>query len=247
MLLSLNESMKKEPEKTYSGLIDWNAVYRKYYQLDNIENRLLDYLKKPCQLTFSGFGEIASRLSRHCRVHFIEYSDSMVQSARREFPEIDQISNANILDSLKHDKSQVLFIVCRITAYWHRFSDLQRFVDGVNCAQYELVVVDFFDEGKLESGGALGQLEYSDVRVIRDEEFSRDTLEPMNIRLAKIDGTYSVNKKLFEYSEIRAYYKPSEVSTYFTTRMNEYDVAIESPIVDGDPGFTVVLRKRVRS
>jgi hypothetical protein len=236
-----------EADRTYSGLIDWNAVYRKYYQLDSIEHRLLNYLQNPCRITFSGFGEIANRLSKLHHVHFIEYSDSMVRSARREFPEIAKISNANIVDVLEYEKTQVLFVVCRITAYWRRINDLQKFIVGVKRAPKEIIVVDFFHKGKIESGGALGNLEFSEIKQIQNTEKPRETSDSISIQLATVHGSYTTDGKSHAYHEVRAFYDPNEVRYYFAARMDGYGVSVEPPIVDGDPGFTLVLRKRANA
>ena len=242
----LNESMSAKANGTYAGLINWNSVYRKYYQLDSIEHRLLNYLQHPSRITFSGFGEIANRLSRLHHVHFIEYSNAMVRSAKKEFPEIVHISNANIIDVLEDEKTEVLFVVCRITAYWHRIGDLQRFVAGLKRTPKEIVVVDFFHKEKMEGGGALGNLEFSEIQQNQVNEASQEALNSITIRLATVHGSYTIDEKSHSYHEVRAFYDPNEVTNYFAASLDGYDVSIEPPIVDGDPGFTLLLRNRAK-
>ena len=143
--------MIRTKDDTYSGSIDWNMIYREYYQLDSIECRLREYLSSPCPIAFCGFGEIASRLSTTHSVHFIEYSESVVEAAELEFQNIEKISHLNILDALEFEHSRVIFVVCRVSAYWTSPDSLSRFALGLRQSPRDLVVVDFFDIGKLDS------------------------------------------------------------------------------------------------
>ena len=228
----------------YSGSIDWNAVYRKYYNLNSVESRLGKYLDSHCQISFSGFGEIANRLANRHYVHFIEFSKSMVESARKEFPGIHKISNANIIDAFRYDETQVLFVVCRISAYWRSYVEIQRFLNGLKLVSKDLVVVDFFDDGKLEGSAALGSLKFSEIyRIQREESSYAGAVDSVNILLAKVQGSYTIDDQTHWYIEDRAFYNPINIRNYFAVHLEGYDVAIESPIVDEDPGFTLVLRR----
>ena len=231
-------------EGTYSGEIDWNMVYREYYQLDSIESRLKGYLSSQCQCIFCGFGEIASRLSTTHSVHFIEYSESVVRAAELEFPNIGKISHLNILDALEFDRSRVIFVVCRVSAYWTSPDSLSRFALGLRQSPRDLVVVDFFDIGKLDSNETLGNPEYSEFeQVILEENLNTLPNLPIHLNLARVDGTYQLKNEKYPFSESRAFYNPSEVRDYFSNHFYEYDVSIEAPIVDMDPGFTLVIRR----
>lgn len=236
--------MIRTKDDTYSGSIDWNMIYREYYQLDSIECRLREYLSSPCPIAFCGFGEIASRLSTTHSVHFIEYSESVVEAAELEFQNIEKISHLNILDAIKSERSRVIFVVCRVSAYWTSPNSLSRFVLGLRQLPRDLVVVDFFDVGKLESNETLGNPDYSELKQIPIRE-NLNTLPapPIHLNLARVNGTYQLQEEKYPFSETRAYYNPCEVRDFVSNHLYEYDISIEPPIVDLDPGFTLVIRR----
>ena len=231
-------------ENTYSGSIDWNMVYREYYQLDSIERRLRGYLSCPCSVAFCGFGEVASRLSTTHSVHFIEYSESVVQAAELEFPDIKKISHLNILDAIEFERSPVIFVVCRVSAYWTSPNSLSRFVLGLRRSPRDLVVIDFFDVGKLESNEMLGNPEYSELEQITiREDLKSLPASPIYLNLARVNGKYQLKNEIYSFLETRAFYNPCEVRDFVSNRLHEYDVSIEPPIIDLDPGFTLVIRR----
>ena len=231
-------------EGTYSGSIDWNRIYREYYQLDRIECRLRGYLSSSCPVAFCGFGEIASRLATTHTIHFIEYSASVVQAAEIEFPGIQKISHLNILDAIESEHWRVIFVVCRVSAYWTNPNSLSRFVHGLRRSPRDLVVVDFFDMEKLESNETLGNPEYSELEqiVIRANSNTLPASD-IHLNLARVNGTYQLKNGTYPFSEIRAYYNPGEVKDFVSNCLDQYEVSIEPPIIDLDPGFTLVIRK----
>ena len=236
--------MPHTTEDSYSGALDWNAVYRNYYLLENIEHRLYGYISDPCQIAFCGFGEIASRLSKNHSVHFIEYSESVVKAAELEFPNINKITHQDILDAVVTERSPVIFVICRVSAYWTSPDSLSRFVHGLQKSPRELVIVDFFYSGKLESNKTLGNPEYSEIEeVMLSDNHNFQGTSPIHLQLAKVQGAYELNNNMFPFSETRAFYNPYEVREFISNRLADYKVSIEPPIVKQDPGFTLVIRR----
>ena len=229
---------------SYSGDIDWNRVYRRYYQLDQIEDRLERLLIVPSDVLFCGFAEIASRLSSRHTVHFMEYSDAVAEAARREFPTIARTSRGNILDAIGLETSPVVMVVCRISAYWQTEDCLQRFFSGIRATSRELVVVDFFDADRLEGGRVLGNIEFSNIRRLASVPGGMACEEQRpTVLLAQVQGSYPLADDVNAFVETRAFYRQQELVDYANKLLPDYDVSVEPPIVEKDPGFTLVIRR----
>ena len=235
--------MQNNPGASYSGEIDWNAIYRTFYQIDQIEERIESLLTGSSDIVFCGFGELAHRLSTRHTVHFVEYSEAVAKAANNEFPSIRKVSHANILDAIKSQPAPVVLVVCRISAYWQSPNCLERFLLGVRASSRDLVAIDFFDAEKLEGGESLGNLSFSDIRTASGPLEDRvGQYERPSVLLADVRGSYRMADKVDAFSETRAYYQRGEVLKFAENLLPEYGVSIEDPIIDSDPGFTLMIR-----
>ena len=229
---------------TYSGSIDWVAVYRQHYSIDAIEARLCSYLKDNSQILFAGFGEVANRLSRDHEIHYVEFSASMVDAARREFTSIGKITHGSILDVAKLCPSEVILITCRISAYWHQYEDLQRLINAVLLNDTRLLIVDFFDVTILESTPTLGDISFVSLEPHSENEQHGSSCDDSFPTLVKVAGAYDCSDARYSFEETRAYYPKQGLLDAVGARLPHYDVSVEPPIVIGDPGFTLVVRRK---
>lgn len=156
--------MSSNSPTSYIGDIDWLSIYRRYYSIDDIVTRLQPLLPDSTDIVFSGFAEVASRLSHQHRVHLIEYSPSMLTAAQQEFSNIVEASEGNVLDTIHDHATKVALVICRISAYWHSTNCLHQLLNGVKTHNRKVIVVDFFDANRLESNESLGDLTFSDFR-----------------------------------------------------------------------------------
>lgn len=239
--------MYQNTTDVYSGSIDWNTIYNEFYPLDRIERRLQGYLHKPRKITFCGFGDIANRLSKRHSVHFIEHSESIASCAEFEFPDIDRISHSDILDAIGGEDAPVVFITCRVSAYWTSPDSLYRFLKGIQKSKKELVLIDFFDATNLQSNRTLGNLTFNNIdQIVFDTNETGQHSTPLHLLLATVKGSYYFNTKTVSFSETRAFYDPFEIREFVASQLDEYDISIKPPIVDMDPGFTLVIRQSAK-
>lgn len=238
--------MQTTTRSSYSGQINWNSVYRAYYQIDQIVDRIEHLLPSSSELVFCGFGEVACRLSKRHSVHFIEFSEVVAEAARREFPTITKISQANILDAVKSDSAPVVLVMCRVSAYWQTTDCLERFLLGVKDSSRDMIAVDFFDADRLEGGQLLGNPIFSNVRILQESKESVACLSKRpSVLLATVSGSYPLETNENSFVETRAYYHLAEVLEFTKILLSGYDVSVEPPIIDTDPSFTLVAcRKR---
>ena len=232
---------------TYSGSIDWVAVYRQHYSIDTIEARLSSYLEDSSEILFAGFGEVANRLSRDHEIHYVEFSASMVDAARREFTSIGRITHGSILGVAKLCPCEVILITCRISAYWHQDEDLQRLINAVLLNDTRLLIIDFFDVTKLESTPTLGDISFVSIESQHVNEQHGSSYDGCFPTLVKVAGAYDCSDARYSFEETRAYYSKQGLLDAVGGRLLKYDVSVEAPIVVGDPGFTLVARKKERS
>jgi len=230
---------------SYSGSIDWNEIYRTHYSISTIHEKVEGFLRRSVDILFCGFGEVAARLSGRHSVHFVEYSRSIVEDAKREFPEIHRISHADAIDVVAADPASAVLVLCRISAYWHSPDCLSRFFENVSCRRREVVAVDFFDAGRLEGGTALGSPIYSDVRPGPSigGSGSATAIQP-SLVLAQVQGSYQVHDTTASYSETRALYDSAYARALATKYLADYDISVELPVIASDPGFTIVARRK---
>lgn len=229
---------------TYGGSIDWVEVYRQHYSIDSIEARLASYLVGHPDILFAGFGEVANRLAQNHDVHYVEFSASMIDQARSQFKRIARTTHGDILEEVKHFPSAAVLVTCRISAYWHRDSDLPQFLDQVRLNNAQLIIVDFFDKDKMESTPTLGDICFSksssNGNTTQRDSTSVDALPT----LVTVSGAYVCSGSRYTFEETRAYYSKPGVLKAARELLPDHQVCIESPIVDGDPGFTLVVRAK---
>lgn len=227
---------------SYSGDISWNEVYRTHYNLAAMAALVEALTGPPNRIVFSGFGQLAAMLSKSHSVHFVEYSESMVRAAKREFAEIGRISHADILDIVEDEDAPVVLVLCRISAYWQEAWQLSHFLDRVRRHPRDLIAIDFFDAERLEGGGTLGNPDFLSAHSIE----TRTPKGTLRITLATSTGEYKLVNRSVHYEEQRAYYDSGNVLELARGYLPDYEVEVATPIVEGDPGFTLVARRSAK-
>lgn len=251
----VRKSENPDVRPAYAGDIDWNAIYRRYYDLDGMHAALEAWLKAPATMVFSGFAELAARLSARHQVHFVEFHESVAASARDHHPVIAKVSRADVIDAVRLDPAPVVLVAGRVSAYWQGGGDLARFLQNVLQRPRELVLVDFFDAADLDGAGgpALGCPTYSDVRPVAAESAlqaggSAAPGDHPALLLARTSGRYSLEGTSIEYCETRAFFSREFVLHAAEAALPDpavnarYDLSIEAPLVHGEAGFTLLVR-----
>ena len=171
----------------------------------------------------------------------------MVEAARREFTHIGRITHGNILDVARLCPSKVILVTCRISAYWHHSEDLQQVLNAVSLNDTQLLVIDFFDVTKMESTPTLGDISFSSLKPVSVNEHRASLANDCIPTLVKVAGAYDCSDARYCFEETRAYYSKQGLLDGVRVRLPDYDVCVEPPIVVGDPGFTLVARKKTLS
>ena len=233
--------MVDSKSNTYLGDIRWNEIYRHFYSIPEIELRLQSYLAGHSRIVFAGFGELADRLAGAHSVKFVEYSESMVMFAKEEFPRIQSIQHKNIVEHLAVADEPVVFIICRISAYWHTREGIVKLFSNIKTSRRTHVVIDFFDSSKLHSTEVLGNIKFERVRKCVEPITVNDTaVEPPDIVLADVEGCYETGDRSYPFTETRAFFNPDDIKRYASRVLPTHVVSIEEPLVSGDPGFTLL-------
>jgi len=229
--------------KSYDGDIQWNDIYRQHYSLNEIDQRLRDYVEQPSNIVIAGFAEIANRLAKKHQVHFVEFSESMVEAAKNNFSAIHALTHGDIVKSLADTDEPIVFVICRVSAYWQSLDSLAQFFKNASRVHRQCIVVDFFDANRLESTPVLGDIVFSNVREEGDRSTHVNSTRVPRILLADVQGRYNTSNGSYHFSETRAFYYADEVADYARKMLPEHSITIESPLVSADPGFTLVVTK----
>ncbi|MFK8075726.1 MAG: hypothetical protein AB8B84_04005 [Granulosicoccus sp.] len=65
--------------------------------------------------------------------------------------------------------------------------------------------------------------------------------------LVTVAGAYDCSDARYFFEETRAYYSKPGLLNEVRVRLPDHDVFVEPPIVVGDPGFTLVARRKTLS
>ncbi len=230
----------------YAGEIDWNAIYRTFYPLPEMKRRIREMLiDAPGQpVLFAGFAELAADVAKDWPTRFVEHSEHMADVARVEFPEIQAVIYADILNYLALDDSPIVLIICRVSAYWQDVQSFDRLVTNLIKHPRKLIMLDFFDSAALAHSSEFEMLitehgkgiwHFSNSRVV-DDGFPTITLSTLN-------GRFDDGLSVVEFNAELAFFDQYEVSRWLKAALPDYDISIAPPLVPGDPGFLVVLQK----
>jgi len=228
---------------SYDGTIRWNRVYRQFYDLPSISTRLNSYIPRNSRILFSGFADVAHQLTSEHYVHLVEFSKAMAKAAQQECTGISEITRADVLEKLPDSSETVVFIVCRISAYWHTNTSMLKLLEGFKYSQKNLLIVDFFDANRLHSTRALGDVTFSSVTRNPVSSVRSGSEKMPNVTTAIVSGRYIGVDFDHSFEERRAFYDPEEVSRYVRAELKDFQVAIESPLIRNDPSFTLVVRR----
>ena len=226
-------------EDLYSGSVDWNAIYREGYPLERIARRLARLLPddQGQPVLMAGFAEVAAILSRQHDVRFVEYSQYMVEEARRHWPQLDEVVHGDILDVLAETPASCVAISCRISANWQQGEQLARLVKAILRHPRLRIVIDAFDVERLPlstrivSGSGRHQLAW--------QTLSRHMLEPEW-------GMHAVHwrgEKPDRPAWVSAC-EPATLTRCLARQLPGHEVRCLPPLIPLDPGFTLVITPR---
>ncbi len=235
---------------SYDGTIDWNEVYRQFYDIPAMTDRINAYLSDNSRVLYAGFGEIAERLSLNHDVRFVEYSPAMANAAQREFANLSKITCSNVLDEIASSEEAVILVVCRISAYWHNAENIKSLISAIQESAKDILIVDFFDSERLHSTKTLGDVTFSDIHHKAPQQNESEphkhvegSISDFTVTTAMVSGRYKGIGIDHEFSETRAFYNGTDMLAYVRSELKNYSVSIDEPIVDDDPGFTLCARR----
>ncbi|MBL1272359.1 MAG: hypothetical protein COB25_007920 [Oceanospirillales bacterium] len=95
----------------YSGSIDWDTIYNTFHHPVGVAERIRAQLGSAksaldSPIVFCGFPKVASLLSEHHQVLFVDSSPEMVRRTRERYPDIHRIVHSAIETFLETDTAK---------------------------------------------------------------------------------------------------------------------------------------------
>jgi hypothetical protein len=212
-----------------------------------MKQRIRSYLQDEAEqaIVFSGFGELAADLSIDWPIRFVEYSQHMAEASKVEFPRLENVICANVLDHLISDSSPIVLILCRVSAYWQDADCFERLLEGLAEFPRQLVLIDFFDSAKLVSKSRFEILASGRGNIIWDF-FDHRMVKHSDptITLSKLNGRFDDGTSVVDFDAKLAFFNSDEVYQSLEANFSDYEISIEAPLVVEDPSFLMVLRAK---
>ena len=229
----------------YTGSIDWDTIYNTFHHPVDVAERnraelgsAKSVLKDP--VVFCGFPKVASLLSKHYRVLFVDSSSEMVRRAQERYPDIYKVVQSKIEVFLETDAAKTIVISGRLSAFWQSAETFQRLAEAINAYPRQRVLIDYFDCEFAQPGllarfkAPLGDGWWRYTRCENNREIPPMTLVDLNIG-------YSVGDTDVSYSTCRAYFDRNDMEAWHKNAFTNYQTTITQGLLAGDPSFSIKM------
>lgn len=232
--------MKLENDKLYSGNIDWNEVYRNIYPINEITNTIKEYLPKENidHIVFSGFSEVAANLSALYPIKYVDYSKFMAERAVIEYPEIDEVIHADILNYLFRSNASIVCITCRISANWQGCRCIDKLIKGIKKYPRKMILIDFFDDFLFENK------EEIKIGVPPNQcawNIHERILEPSFIVINQLNVQHPSHQLIPSYHSTITSFDKEKITDYMQSQLYGYKVFVNEPLIPLDPSFSLSI------
>ena len=226
----------------YSENIDWDKVYRAFHDPKGVANNIRSVIgdaKGP--LVFCGFPEVASFLSAHYKIIFVDSSHSIVTNSRARYPEIDTIVMSEIAEFIRSNPVKYVVISGRLSAFWQTPEAFQQLANGLLSHPRTQILIDYFDQEEVYQGLRTsfsapvgeGRWDYTEIE-------NPQTNKPL-IHNVKLGISYSLGSMSFSYLARRAYFDRSDIEAWHKSIFENYKTSVAAGLLEDDPSFTIKM------
>ena len=226
----------------YSGSVDWDTIYNTFHHPIAVAERIRELLGPTPrgQMVFCGFPKVASLLSEHYQVLFVDSSSEMVRQTRERYPNIHQVVQSQIETLLKGNSAKTIVISGRLSAFWQSTETFHQLAEAINSHPRGSVLIDYFDREAV-SPGLLAEFQapvgHGWWRCNRCE--NNHDMPPMT--LVDLDIAYSIGDTDISYSTCRAYFDRQGMEAWHKIAFTNYQVRIMQGLLPGDPSFSIKM------
>lgn len=226
----------------YSENIDWDKVYSAFHESKRIAARIRDELGHfDVPLIFCGFPEVASHLSAHSKILFVDNSPTITARSRTRYPNIDKVSNEDIFKVLKGNHSDQVVISCRLSAFWQSSEAFEELAESILAHPRKQVLIDFFDHELIK--------DVDKINFKSDAGKGSWCLKPSDehhsnnppIHLVRMDIAYELDGLSFSYETCRAFFQKAAIEAWCNSAFKEYTVSLTASLLFDDPSFTIKM------
>jgi len=224
----------------YSDNIDWDIVYKSFHNPERIADKILSVTGDiNCPMVFCGFPEVASLLSAHYEVVFVDSSQAIVDNSRTRYPEINTIVMCEITDYLRSNPAKYIVISGRLSAFWQTDEVFQKLASALQSHPRNQILIDYFDRENIYPGlrtnfsASIGEGPW-DYKKIESAQSSKPRI--YNVML---DISYSLGSVSFSYTTRRAYFDRSNIGTWHKSVFENYKISVIEGLIEDDPGFCI--------
>jgi hypothetical protein len=229
----------------YSGSIDWDTIYNTFHHPIGVAERIRAQLgsAKPAldsPIVFCGFPKVASLLSEHYQVLFVDSSPEMARRTRERYPNIHRIVHSEIETFLETNTAKTIVISGRLSAFWQSTETFQRLADAINAHPRDSVLIDYFD-CKTVKPGLLAQFQAAAADGWWRYERCENNREIPPMTLVVLNIGYSVGDTDVSYSTCRAYFDRNDMEAWHKNAFKNYQTTITQGLLAGDPSFSIKM------
>lgn len=229
----------------YTGSIDWDTIYNTFHHPVDVAERIRAQLGSAksaldSPIVFCGFPKVASLLSDHYQVLFVDSSPEMVRRTRERYPDIHRVVHSKIETFLETDTAKTIVISGRLSAFWQSTETFQRLADAINAHSRHTVLIDYFDCKTVKPGllakfqAPAGDGWWRYIRCEKNREIPPMTVVDLNIG-------YSVGDTDVSYSTCRAYFDRNDMQAWHKKTFTNYRTTITQGLLAEDPSFSVKM------
>ncbi len=152
-----NSDQTKKPidyqQEDYSEKIDWDIIYNTFHNPKEIAERILfelETLKAP--MVFCGSPEVAAYLATEAKVVFVDVSSVITARTHERYPDIQHITEGEISEVLKENRTRNIVISCRLSAFWQTQQAFEDLASAILAHPRDQILIDFFDRDAVYEG-----------------------------------------------------------------------------------------------
>lgn len=226
----------------YSDNIDWDRIYKAFHDPQAVADRIRRAIEETgSPVAFCGFPEVASLLSAHYPIVFVDSAAAIVARSRARYPEIETVVASEITEFLRTHPVQSVVISGRLSAFWQTPLAFEQLAGAILSHPRSQVLIDYFDRESIFPGlrtsfsapAGQGWWAYKEIESLPGTA--------PRIHTAKLEIGYSLGSTNFSYQTQRAYFERADMKSWHTRVFENYESAVHAGLIQNDPSFSIKM------
>lgn len=226
----------------YSGAIDWDEIYNRFHDPEQVADRIRTVIKSvEGPVVFCGFPKVASLLSEHHNIIFVDCSPAMIRIAESRYTNIQEVVRSEVEPYLQSNTAETIVISGRLSAFWHRSEAFEKLASAILAHPRAKVLIDYFDLSKVGPGSQSRFIASDGHGWWQYQQFASYAFQTPPMTMIDVDIGYTFANQSTSYTAHRAYFDATAILRWHQDTFSHYTSTLAEGLLPGDPSFAVTM------